>query len=130
MLPQIWDKTITHLTHVCPLPAAGAGLAPRNTHFARGVSINVANDGTPHICFGTSGGEVYALELSEADGKFKSAPVALPKHHKSPITALGSAYHSRQVRLGLVHIGCRFRRISLMSSWQPRLMLGLHPWTS
>ncbi|GIL74642.1 hypothetical protein Vretimale_2281 [Volvox reticuliferus] len=96
---QIWDNTITHLTHVCPLPAAGAvDVAPRNAYFARGVTINVANDGAPHICFGTSGGAVYCLELSESSGKFKSSPVALPKHHKSPITAVGSAYQSRQGR--------------------------------
>ncbi|GLC46400.1 WD repeat-containing protein 54 [Pleodorina starrii] len=94
---QIWDKTITHLTHVCPLPSAGASeVAARNAYFARGVAINVANDGTPHIAFGTSGGAVFALALSESDGKFGSVPVALPRHHKSPITAIGSAYQSRQ----------------------------------
>ncbi|EFJ46699.1 hypothetical protein VOLCADRAFT_118068 [Volvox carteri f. nagariensis] len=74
----------------------GSQVARNTAYFARGVAINVANDGTPHICFGTSAGAVFALELSEADGKFKSALVPLPKHHKTAITAVGSAYQSRQ----------------------------------
>ncbi|PNW71180.1 hypothetical protein CHLRE_16g694402v5 [Chlamydomonas reinhardtii] len=97
---QIWDKSVTHLLHVAPLPpaaAAGApGLAPRHGAFARGAAINVAADGTPHIAFGTSAGAVFLLELNEAEGKFRGLPVPLPPHHTSPITAIGSPYQSRQ----------------------------------
>ncbi|KAG2485514.1 hypothetical protein HYH03_015787 [Edaphochlamys debaryana] len=94
---QIWDKTVTHLLHVWALPSAAApDLAPRHGHFARGVAINVTNDGVPCICFGTSTGAVFSLGMGDDSGKFKPAPVQLPRHHTAPITCVGTAYQSRQ----------------------------------
>ncbi|KXZ42848.1 hypothetical protein GPECTOR_115g342 [Gonium pectorale] len=94
---QIWDKTVTHLLHVLPLPpAAASGTAPRNAPFARGAAINVAADGTPTLVFGTSSGGLFNLAFSEADGKFVGTPAPLPAHHTTPITAVSSAYQSRQ----------------------------------
>lgn len=44
---------------------------PRHVPFVRGVAINVANDGTANICFGTSAGSVYVMRIKDDDGKFE-----------------------------------------------------------
>ncbi|GFR46250.1 hypothetical protein Agub_g7799 [Astrephomene gubernaculifera] len=94
---QIWDSSAYHLLYVAPLPAAASlDVSLRHSTFARAAAINVAADGTPHVVFGSSSGSLFCLPLNEREGRFKGAPAALPAHHKSPITAIGSAYQSRQ----------------------------------
>lgn len=92
---QVWDRNAMALLHVWVLPAQPDASTSNHSAFARGVAINVTNSGDASICFGTSSGSLYAMVLTE-EGKFK-APVEF-KHHSSPITAVGSAYQSRQGR--------------------------------
>lgn len=71
---QVWDASCTHLLYVWSLPpdahgassSGGSGSSAATDScvpFSRGAAINVTNDGAVNICFGTSAGLVYALEV-------------------------------------------------------------------
>ena len=64
---QVWDRNVNRLVHVwtipesqMPPPTSAAG------PFVRGAAINIAPNGAPHICFGTSNGTLWVWADSRA----------------------------------------------------------------
>ncbi len=89
-------KTMTDNSTCCCLCCCmQAGLGTRHGVFARGAAINIAADGSANICFGASSGLLHVLEVDEV-GRFRGPSTFA--HHTAPITAIGSAYQSRQGR--------------------------------
>ncbi|KAJ9517216.1 hypothetical protein QJQ45_009170 [Haematococcus lacustris] len=107
-----------------PPPPSGqaSGVGLRHALFARGAAMNIACDGSANMCFGASNGCLYVLEVGtpilplspcpdllgcppslpaiclqfDESGRLRG-PTRFP-HHTAPITALSSAYASRQGR--------------------------------
>ncbi|MEW5306828.1 MAG: hypothetical protein WDW36_009266 [Sanguina aurantia] len=90
-------------------PTTAEDPSPTPATFARGVTINIANDGAANILFGGSDGRLYVVQVGE-DGKF-SQPLGFsldPAHLTGaataglvgslPVTAMSSAFQSRRGR--------------------------------
>ncbi|KAJ9517428.1 hypothetical protein QJQ45_016804 [Haematococcus lacustris] len=106
---QVWDRQVKTLLFSWAFPeperpAPGAppppssqanGVGLRHALFARGAAMNIACDGSANMCFGASNSCLYVLEFDES-GRLRG-PARFP-HHTAPITALSSAYASRQGR--------------------------------
>jgi len=101
---QIWDKQALHLLFVWSFPpeaatpqgsGGAAGVGTTQGLFARGAAVAIAADGSSHVVFGASTGELYVVEADES-GRFRAPAVF--SHHKAPITAVATAYQSRQGR--------------------------------
>ncbi|KAL6744751.1 WD40-repeat-containing domain protein [Haematococcus lacustris] len=106
---QVWDRQVKTLLFSwafpeperpapgAPPPPSGqaSGVGLRHALFARGAAMNIACDGSANMCFGASNGCLYVLEFDES-GRLRG-PTRFP-HHTAPITALSSAYASRQGR--------------------------------
>lgn len=108
MASQVWGQSCTHLLYIWSLPPdKGNSSASPPATYARGAAINVTNDGTVNLCFGSSSGNVYAIEVAEADSINPSFKTPIPfKAHSFAVTAVSSAYQTRRGKW-TADLGCQ-----------------------